>query len=193
MSINYTDTNVTDCSHHSFHGHCGDSCIRGRPAEISTPSCCLSQAPESKSHHMHQKETSLVKWQKHFFFNFLNFFYGKWWIRIIGTNTVSYKRCHMFNTSALWQVKKTKNTGTQFACILKRNNYLYCVLISSNLGLPWKCENTGTKNYRVIDFNILFIVDWINECMDPSSLKQNKKPEEMIKLSLLKWNKGAEG
>lgn len=58
-------------------------------------------------------------------------------------------------------------------CIV-RKMYLYCVLISSSIGLPWKCENTGTENYGVIDFYILFIVDWVRETVDLSSLKRDR-------------------
>lgn len=105
--------------------------------------------------------------------------------------SIRYKCCliqrwPILNTSALQPIKK----AFRFACILKRNNYLYCVLISPNLGLPWKCENTGTKNYRVIDFYILFIVDWVGECMDFSSLKQNREHRKWS--SPLCWSGGEE-
>lgn len=50
-------------------------------------------------------------------------------------------------------------------------NYPYFVLISSNLGLPWKCENTWAQDYRIIDFHILLIVDWVGKSVDLSRLR----------------------
>lgn len=67
-----------------------------------------------------------------------------------------------------------RQSTSNSVCTLHKKNYLYCVLISSNLGLPWKCENTGTQNYRVIDFYILLIVDWVGEGVDLSSLKREE-------------------
>lgn len=97
------------------------------------------------------------------------------WQRVIATNTVSYKECPMlYNTFAIWQIKSHSSTTFVHLCALKIYNYLYCVLISSDLGLPWKCKNTGTENYRIIDFYILFIVDWVGKCMDISGLKRSR-------------------
>lgn len=58
--------------------------------------------------------------------------------------------------------------------------YLYFVLISSNLGLPWKCENTWAENYRIIDFNILVIVDWVGKCVDLSRLRREKGSNQAL-------------
>lgn len=109
--------------------------------------------------------------------------YGRVWIRVKARKP--YRKCHMSDT--------LYHSWTRNPCILKENNYLYCVLISSDPGLPWKCQNTGTKNYGVIDFYILFIVHWVGEWVDSSILKKEQRPHETIWLALFKWKKGAEG
>lgn len=55
--------------------------------------------------------------------------------------------------------------------IEKKIAHLYFVLISSNLRLPWKCENTRAEDYRIIDFDILFIVDWVGKGVDLPRLR----------------------
>lgn len=57
------------------------------------------------------------------------------------------------------------------AGVLRRSRYLYRVLIDSNHGLPWECENAWTQNNRVVDFYVLLIVDGAAECMDLPGLK----------------------
>lgn len=56
--------------------------------------------------------------------------------------------------------------------VLKMDKYLYCVLVGSNLRLPWKREDTGTEDYGIVDFYILFIMDCVGQLMDSSILEQ---------------------
>lgn len=57
---------------------------------------------------------------------------------------------------------------------------LYFVLISSNLRLPWKCENTWAEDDRIIDFNILFIVDWVGNCVDLPRLRTEEGNDQAL-------------
>lgn len=46
------------------------------------------------------------------------------------------------------------------------DNHLDRVLISSDLWLPWECEDAGTKHDWVVDFNILLVVNRVGESVD---------------------------
>lgn len=56
----------------------------------------------------------------------------------------------------------------------KKIIHLYFVLISSNLRLPWKCENARAEDNRIIDFDILFIVDGVGQGVDLPRLRMKE-------------------
>lgn len=66
------------------------------------------------------------------------------------------------------------------------DRHLNRVLISSDLRLPWECEDAGAKYDGVVDFYVLLVVDRVGESVDFPRLpkkRSDRKQSEFVFLN----------